>query len=472
MPESLATLRRRLDDGSMSAVELMDDALDRVAHLDPQVGAFISIDGENARRAAQKADIQRATGNAVPPLHGIPIAIKDNMDVAGRTTTMGAHRAFHHLATEDAVAVASLRRAGAIVLGKTNLHEFAWGATTENEVFGITRNPWDPTRNAHGSSGGSAVAVSAGMVPLAIGTDTGGSIRNPAAVTGITGLRPTHGLIDLSGTFPVAWTMDTVGPLARTAEDCDLALTIMARDPVPAPTPRPGGWRIGYDPRLCAAGVEADVRRRCEQALDDMSAQGITVVEMDLGDLNGHYEAWLITQTVESAVVHREWMQLHASKYSTDVWAQLRAGACARADDYLVAQQHRHVLRHRALAHLAGVDALAMPSAARTAAPVGRDSSDLARTRFALTRDPAVFTSLASSLGFPAVSLPCGFVDGLPIGLQLVGAPFTDRILLGIGMHYQQVTSWHNATPPLLTHLPGDEADSLQSYDNSPKNAI
>lgn len=443
--EVMTALRR----GDVDAEELVERSLGQIDQLNARHRAFISVDAAAARAAATEADRRRAAGDRAPLL-GIPVAVKDNIDVAGSPTTMGARQIFHRHPRRDADAIAAIRRAGMIPIGKTNLHEFAWGATTENATFGAATNPWDLARGAHGSSGGSAVAVAAGMVSAALGSDTGGSIRNPAAVVGITGLRPSFGLVALGGVFPVGPTMDTVGPMARTAEDCAVLLgALIDADPLtPLDEPPSRGFRLGIDRRWFTQDVSPGVSDALERALDVVSESGVRLVDLDLSNLDGHYEAWLISQSVEAAAVHRSGMREHPAEYSADVRWQLAVGERLPAEHYTAAQEVRKLLRSRFRNHLSTVDALVTPGASRVAAVLGADPLDLARARFAPERASAVFTSLASALAAPALAVPAGFSEGMPVGLQFVGAPGSDRLLLAIGCMLQRASEWHLQVPP------------------------
>jgi aspartyl-tRNA(Asn)/glutamyl-tRNA(Gln) amidotransferase subunit A len=461
LPSSIDEATRLLREGETSAVELTKAYLERIDRVGPGVNAFITVAREEALDAARAADDAVARGEELGPLHGIPIGVKDNIDVAGIPTTVGSAFLGAKAAGSDATVVQRLKAAGAVIVGKTNLHEFAWGGTTENEHFGATRNPWDLSRNAHGSSGGSAAAVAAGLCLGALGTDTGGSIRNPAAVTGLTGLRPTVGRASNAGIFPVAWSMDTVGPITRTAAEAALIHGIIAGHDTadPATSTRPvapvspdaglKGKRIGVIRDFALNQIDDGVRRAIERALQDFEDAGALIVDVDMPDVADYYGAWLIVQTAEASSVHRRLLAEHRDEYGADVRGFLHAGQQIPAGDYLLAQRYRSYLRKRFVGLFADLDAVVTPTCATIAAPVGADPRDAALARTAMHRERAVFTGLASALAMPALSVPCGMSEGMPVGLQLMGAPFDESGILEIGIAYQAVTEWHRAVAPI-----------------------
>lgn len=446
----IAELLRLLDARELSAVELTRSCLDDIERHDGRVGAFIAVTAEAALHAARDADERRSRGER-GLLLGIPIALKDNIDSAGTPTTAGSSFYGAAPAERDAAVTARLRAAGAVILGKTNMHEFAWGATTENETFGTTRNPWDLSRTAHGSSGGSAAAVAAGFCVAALGTDTGGSIRNPAAVTGLSGLRPTVGGIDLDGILPLAWSMDTVGPLARSVADVSMVHAVLDGATVPsrAEGTSLGRFRVGVIRDAALERCDPPVHAAFERAVDEARAGGASVIELELPDIEAYYDAWLITQSAEAAVVHTRMMREHAGEYSEEVLIQLEAGAEVSTTDYLEAQRYRQHLRDRFEILFAELDVILTPTVASVAPPAGGDPFELLKTRFRAGEGRRSFTALPSVLAFPALSVPCGFVDGLPVGMQVIAGAWREADCLAFGIGYQQATDWHRAVAPL-----------------------
>lgn len=438
-----------------TSTQAVSEAARHIAALDQELNAFTHLRIEAAFEEAAQIDADADARGRDYPLRGLTVGVKDNIDVAGTATTHGAARPFHRHAHLDAPAVARLRSAGAVVVGKTNLHEFAWGGTSESEFFGATRNPWDTRRNAHGSSGGSAVAVAAGMVPVSLGTDTGGSIRNPAAVTGITGHRPSLGAIPLVGVGPVAPTMDTVGPMARDVATVRRIFQVMCERPAAASgaaaarKDRETPFRILVDADLTASGIEPGVRTAYLHALSTLADLGVEVIDTDLSNLNGHCEAWLLTQVMESGYLHRDALAAFPDDYSQEVRVQMLAGMALDGRDYFHVQQFREQLRGHVREHLrsTGADAIVTPTSARIAQPLGADPLSIAYGRFETGRTWANYTSLPSALAYPALSLPCGFSDGLPVGMQLIGPPGSDLELFDLGERIQEATAWHLAVP-------------------------
>ncbi|WP_159803479.1 amidase [Arthrobacter zhaoguopingii] len=446
-----------------SSRELTELYLERIAVAEPQLNAFITVAADKARAAADAADAMLAAGYDLGILHGLPFAVKDNIDTEGIRTTSGSGFLRGNVPATDATVIRRLKRAGAVVVGKTNLHEFAWGGTTENEHYGPTRNPWDLSRNAAGSSGGSAAAVAADEALFALGTDTGGSVRLPAAATGITGLRPTLGRVSNAGVFPLAWSMDTVGAMARTARDvavvhtaiagCDPADPSTSSRPVPE-TPRPlvnlRGLRLGVVTDFAFPGVDPAVVAATHKALEDLEAAGPQVIPLAMPRLGEYYDAWLTVHIAEPSAVHQQLLRNHAAEYGQDVRALLQAGELILATDYLQAQRYRQQLREEFLTVFDGIDAFITPTAASPCSPLGSSPLEIARTMVTPDGTPRFFTGLASVLGMPALSVPCGMADGVPIGLQIMGRPHDETGILQIAMAYQELTSWHRQRPPAL----------------------
>lgn len=354
--EAAAMIRSR----EISCRELVDGYLERIELAEPAINAFITIAAERARDSADAADAMLRTGSCLGPLHGLPVGIKDNIDTGDIRTTSGSGMLWENIPARDATVVGRLKRAGAIVIGKTNLHEFAWGGSTENEHFGATKNPWDISRNAAGSSGGSGAAVAAGECLFSIGTDTGGSIRLPAAAVGISGLRPTVGRVSNAGVMPLAWTMDTVGPLARTVEDVALIHGVIAgHDPAdPATSARsvPGfvhraqglkGARLGIIRDFSLAKMQPAVEEATRTALHEIQAAGAEIIEIGLGDISEFYDAWLAIHVAEPSAVHQQRLRENPDAFGADVRALLQAGEFILATDYIQAQRYRSHLRAR-----------------------------------------------------------------------------------------------------------------------------
>ncbi|MGP3534046.1 amidase [Microbacterium sp. RD1] len=453
----VAAVHRR----EVSVRDLVEESLARIDQVEPAVNALITITDAQARAQAGLLDRSTSDQLRAMPLAGITVAVKDNIDTADAPTTSGSGSLRGNRPPQDATTVRRLREAGAVVVGKANLHEFGWGGSTENPHYGPTRNPWDLSRNAGGSSGGSAAAVAAGECVVALGTDTGGSIRLPSAMTGMTGLRPSVGRVSLHGVFPLAWTMDTVGPIARTAEDVAAVHRVIAgydpKDPGSSRRPVPPsrgdddlrGKRVGVIRGITFERAEPGIAAALRRAVDDLANAGAVIVELEVPGLDAYYDAWLIIHVAEPSAVHRSLLSERRDAYGPDVRALLLAGESVTASDYLLAQRYRRYLRQRFEEIFARVDGFLLPGFATTAATIGADPADVVRA-FVLPEGPQrFFTGLASVLGSPALALPIGFVDRLPAGMQIVGRPFDEEGILSLGIAYQQITAWHAAVAPV-----------------------
>jgi aspartyl-tRNA(Asn)/glutamyl-tRNA(Gln) amidotransferase subunit A len=445
----LPLLRRR----EISPVELVEGVFRRIDDWEPKLNAFISLFRQEALEEARSAERRLAHDDA-RPLEGIPIALKDNIAARGAPTTAGSAILRESETSVDAEVVGRLRAAGAIVIGKTNLHEFCLGGSTDNPHFGATRNPWDLSRIPGGSSGGSAAALAAGECLAAIGTDTGGSIRVPAALTGATGLRPTIGAVSNERVVPLAWSLDTVGPICRTAVDCARLMSALvcrksqlsplrADDRSSTSTLRIGIVR-GY-----GTAPRPDVAEAAERAVAELAAH-VRLVE---GARVPYFDETRIAQAVielcEAAAYHEQWFPERGAEYGADVRELLKLGRMFHAGDYIQAQRFRTMLGTALAKEFERVDVLVCPmvpfpapraSTGATMLELGNDSDEI--------WSMFCYAEFASLAGLPALSMPCGLSrEGLPIGMQLVGRPFAESTLLDLAITYQEVTSWHEALP-------------------------
>ena len=441
-------LRRR----ELSVVELVTHSLDRI-RASAFLNAYIEVYDDRAREIAGAHQRLLDSGYDLGPLHGIPFALKDNIDMAGVVTTVGSAIRRGVVAGQDATVVAALKRAGAIFMGKNNLHEFAWGGTTDNPHYGTARNPWDPSRTPAGSSGGSAAAVAAGTVLGAIGTDTGGSVRIPAAVNGVTGIRPTIGRISNSGVFPNVWTLDTVGVFARSSEDCATVLQVIAgqdpRDAQTLPEPVPNyraqlqrslaGMTVGWIDDYSVRNIQVDVRSAFESALAAIEALGATVIPVKISDLDSAVDALTVLHGGESSALHTRRLRERGSEYGADVRAQIEAGLVISAADYLAAQRVRTHIRQRFREAFDRVDAILTPTLAFTAPKIGDRFVELGSHCVEISSASTQFTALASVSGLPALSVPIG-LDGerLPIGLQIITPAFQEGRALTVAHQLQR----------------------------------
>jgi aspartyl-tRNA(Asn)/glutamyl-tRNA(Gln) amidotransferase subunit A len=454
---SVAELAGRLRRGELSPREAVQGYLDRIERLNEHLNAYVALRAEEALAEARALERSDARG----PLWGVPVAVKDVIDVAGTPTEAGSRILAGSVPSRDAAAIERLRRAGAIVLGKLNTHEFAYGATTTSAHAGPARNPWDRGRICGGSSGGSAAAAAAGLAAGTLGTDTAGSIRIPACLCGVTGLRPSTGRVSNRGVVPVSWTFDTVGPIARSAEDCALLLEAIAgpdpEDPTTVGEPVPPyaerlragivGLRVGLVRHLFERGVEPAVAEAVEAAAAELSAAGAALVDVRARELDTAGVAQQLVMLPEATAVHAERLRTRLADYGADVRARLLAGLFLPATAYVTGQRTRRALFERALALFEQADVLVAPAMPAVAPPIGAESVlvDGAAVPYRLALIP--FNSPWSFLGLPAASVPAGFVDGLPVGMAIVGPRLGEELVLRAAHAFQRLTDWHRRGP-------------------------
>ena len=461
-----ADLARMIADKEVSPVEVVRAHLDRVAALDGKLRAFITVCAEPALAAARAAEAAVMAGGPLGPLHGVPYGPKDLYNTKGIKTTGGSTILADSVPEADATVVARLAAAGMIVLGKLNMHEFAYGPEGLNGHYGDVWNPWDAGthRVAGGSSSGSAAAVAAGVCPAALGSDTGGSIRIPASLSGITGIKPTYGRVSRAGVLPLAWSMDHCGPMARTVRDCALLLGAMAGyDPADASTsvlPVPDyaaaltgdvkGLRVGVLRAHFTDVAAPEVRQAVEAAAKALEQAGATLDAVNLDDVALVPAASFAIVAAEALAYHAPWLRTRSGDYQPDVRERLRAGVVVSAAHYLRAQALRARVRAEVDLALAKRDVLLAPATPIPAPALGQQEARLgdgpSDVRSALIR----FTRPFNFTGHPAISLPCGFTPaGLPVGLQLVGRPFDEATVLRAADAYQRLTDWHTRRPPV-----------------------
>lgn len=414
--------------GEIHAEALVRHAADAIARLNPVLNAFAHVDLDAALATARQLDAERAAGKLRGPLHGIPVAIKDNIDVAGMPTTVGSAHFVGHMPPGDAVCVARLRAAGAIILGKAVTHEFAYGSTGDRAVQGPVRNPWRITQMSGGSSAGSAVAVAAGMVPIALGTDTGGSVRVPSALCNLVGFKPSHGRVSAQGVFPLAPSIEDVGVLAHGVEDCRIVMEVMTGGAGTLTVPqRPAMPRVLWV-------------RNAPFAIDDPAVTAIvrTYAERRFGELgNGDavnarapalQNVLAAIQKSEAYETHAERIEQAPEKFDPEVLERLQASREVRGWELVRARKTRERLLREFEAIFESADVLALPTVAITAPALNQRLVAGAGVRETLL----ALTNPWNALGLPAISLPAGFVDGLPVGLQLVAGAGKDAALLAL----------------------------------------
>lgn len=459
----LATLVRKK---KVSPVELLDAVLSRIERLNPRLNAFITVAADTARAEAKRAEREIARGRWRGPLHGIPISLKDNIATSCLRTTAGSKILAENIPEQDATVVRCLRRAGAVIVGKTNMHEFAYGVTTENPHYGPTRNPWDIARIPGGSSGGSAAALAAGMCFASVGTDTGGSIRIPASLCGVVGLKPTYGRVSAHGTVALSPTLDHVGPLARTVSDAAIVLRAIAgRDPHDATTLALPPFRLpenlksvtrrlrlGLPRDFFFEGLDDEVRSAVLKATKHFEQRGAEVVEVALPSLAASVEPSNHIALAEAAHYHRRmgWFPARAGDYGEDVRKRLEMGAETRAADYLRAFETQQRVCAEFDCAFALVDAILAPVTPVPAPQLGQKMLSLGGeeepVRAALLR----LCRPANLAGLPAISVPCSFTsEGLPVGLQIIGPRCGEEIVLRLALAYEQAHAWHEKHPDL-----------------------
>jgi aspartyl-tRNA(Asn)/glutamyl-tRNA(Gln) amidotransferase subunit A len=470
--------------GSISAVEACRVALDRITAINPALNAFNHVDADRALARAAKVDRQRAAGERLGPLAGVPVAIKDNMCVRGMRTTASSRILDTFVPPYDATCVTRLEAAGAVIVGKTNCDEFAMGSSNENSAYGPVRNPWNLDTTPGGSSGGSAAVVAARCVPLALGSDTGGSIRQPASFCGIVGLKPTYGRVSRYGLLAFASSLDQIGPLARTVGDAAMALSAIAghdpNDATSATTAVPDyaaaltgelrGVRVGVPRAFVAEGVDDRVRSAYDAALDTLRDRGATLVDIDLPHAKFAIPVYYLIATAEASSnlarydgvkygyrspaatdggLKAMYSRSRDQAFGAEVKRRIMLGTYVLSAGYydafyLKAQQVRTLLRRDYEQALASVDIVAMPTSPIPPFRLGEKTADPLQMYLA-----DVFTVSVNLAGLPGVNVPCGFAEGLPIGFQLIGRTFDEATILRVADAFERATEWHKATPPL-----------------------
>ena len=477
--DRLATAVRR---GENSAREVVTESLRRIELAQPKLNAFIRVDPDRSLAEADHIDRVRHRGDALGPLAGVPIAVKDNICTSFGTTTCGCTLLVGFHSQYDAFVVERLRQAGAVIVGKTNMDEFAMGSSTENSAFGPTRNPWGLDRVPGGSSGGSAAAVAARLVPAALGSDTGGSVRQPAGLCGVVGLKPTYGLVSRYGLVAYASSLDQIGPITTDARDAALLLDVIAghdsRDSTSLNAASPDcihalekplqGLRLGIAPEYFAEGLDSTVRRRVEEAVELLRAQGATVHCIALPHMKYGIAAYYLIAAAEASSnlarfdgvrfgrrspnasdVASMYADSRSEGFSPEVMRRIMLGTFALSAGYhdafyLKASKVRTLIRRDFDQAFRGVDAVVSPVSPTTAFSIGQKIDDPLTMYLS-----DVYTIAANLAGLCAISLPCGFDEaGLPVGLQLMGPPFADGMLLNVAHRFQEFTDFHRRIPP------------------------
>ena len=492
---SIATLRERIAAGTLSAVEVAHAAVDRIRRADGALGAFLRVDEAGALAAAAAVDRKRAAGAPLGPLAGVPVGVKDQIVTKGLETTCASRILQGFVPPFDATVVERLRAADAVIVGKCNLDEFAMGSTNEHSAFGPCRNPWDLTRVPGGSSGGSAAAVAAGLCVVSLGTDTGGSIREPASFCGVVGVKPTYGRVSRSGVVGFASSLDQCGPLGRTVRDAATLLSVIAgHDPrdatsVDAPVPdyaaalseEVAGLRIGVPTEFFAAGLDPDVEALVREALAVWERAGATLVPVSLPHMPHAIAAYYLIANAEASSnlarydgvrygrraklgggdgIAELYDRSRGEGFGPEVKRRIMLGTHALSAGYYDAyygraQKVRTLVRRDFERAFLGCDVVAGPTAPVPAVPLGSRLDDPVQMYLM-----DVYTVATNLAGLPAVSVPCGFTaDGLPVGLHVQGPPLAEQRVLDAAHAYERRTTWHERHPAFPAGV-GDPADA------------
>lgn len=451
--ESISTVSQFIKEKRLSPVELTNQILKRISKIDTELNSFITVMETDATKQAKLLEEEMMAGKIRGPLHGIPIAVKDIIQVQGQPTTSGSIIFEKWVPDEDATVVKKLKKAGAIIIGKANLHEFAMGATTENPHYGNVKNPWNLNKIPGGSSGGSAVAVAAGLSYGALGTDTAGSIRLPAALCGIVGIKPTYGRVSRNGCLPFSWSLDHIGPMTRTVKDAAIMLEAISgydsKDTSSVkhcesinfadPLIHLKGIRIGICKDYLFDDLNEEVQLAITRAIERLRELGAQIIEIELKNLSMALNSLKVIAQSEVVSFHQPLLNQYGHLYGDDLKYRFKFGKAISAVDYINAQRLRNLFIEQTLESLQNVDVLIGPTNSQPPFDIGSVLPEEAiNNMFSLGKTP-----LANILGFPALTVPCGIINGhLPTGMQLIGKPFSEKLLLQIGDCYERQETW------------------------------
>lgn len=455
-------LSKMISSGQLSPVELANATLRQVERIQPVLNAYLDVFADELLDAAKNAESEIRGGAYRGPLHGIPVGLKDLVDVKGKITTGGSAVPAGRAASRDATITRKLVEAGALIVGKLNLVEFAFGFSSVNPHTGDVKNPWDLERIAAGSSSGSAAAVASGAAAMAIGTDTGGSVRMPAAACGITGHKPTYGLVSRVGVMDLSWSSDHVGPMCRTAADCALMMNAMAgydpADPasydrsMPDYTSELGRGlkdvKVGIPKHYFFDNVDEEIKTAVHKAIAKIEAEGADVKEISMPWVGRGRAVNVAVLLPEAAAVHRAKLAEHGDLYSPAVRHRLEAGLGISAVDYIHAQRARAMFGHQMAEAMRDIDVLITPTVPIKTPTLAETTPQPGSPAPVSGGEFPNFTGVFDATGQPSISLNCGFTsDGMPIGMMISGKAYSDATVLGVAHAYQMVTNWHEKVP-------------------------
>lgn len=457
----VSELAKKIQTKEISSVELTKLFLQHSHALNPKLNAYISFRDEKALEDAAKMDAEIAAGNYRGPLHGIPMAIKDNIYIGNEVTTMASKYHENFVSEDDASVVENLKNAGVVLIGKLNMHEYAWGITNNSPHFGPVKNPWNLSKIPGGSSGGTGAAVSAGMTPVSLGTDTAGSIRIPSSACGIVGLKPTHGLVPKYGCFPLAWTLDHIGPMTKTVEDAAIVLQAIAgfdsRDPVSkqieaidylAGIDEPlAGKVIGIEEAYFFKDIDAPIEAMIRDLLKELEANGATVKKVKIPALRYSEYVELATSLSEASAIHYEQLKKDPQHYGEDIRMLFELGLLFDSVDYLQAQQLRSELKAEFTKIFEEVDVLIAPTLPSLPNDIGSDVVMINGKEEDVLNNTIRMTGPSNLTGLPALSLPIGLIDGLPVGMQIIGNAFDEATIFNIAKNIEDLVKFKGIPP-------------------------
>lgn len=461
---TLTEAGKRIQEKKISPLELTKCYLEQIQDTEDTFNSFTEVYFDEALIVAKAMEDLQMAGYFLGPLHGIPVAVKDNIEMKGKKTTAASKVWRDHISKEDAAVITKLKKSGAVILGKTNLHEFASGATTDSPLFGAAHNPWNPERFCCGSSGGSAASIANGTSLGTLGTDTGGSVRLPSAVCGVVGMRPTYGKVSIKGIAPLSYSLDACGPITRNVMDNAVMLNVIAGRETSDPSfgkekvtnhMKSLGEdlkkiRIGILPEVLFKSDQPDVISAVEKAMDIFRSLGAEIVECQIENLDLMVKAWYTVDVIESSAYHQRHTREQIQDFGEDVRAMLLAGEMLSGVDYVQAQRYRRWLRQEFDEQFHKVDMFLFPTLPVTAVKIGNYIMDINGRDVDILPLTCTYVCFAPATGLPALSLPCGRDhDGMPVGMMLLGSAFHEDVLYQAGYAFEQVYSLYKELPGL-----------------------